>query len=191
MGQFLMIGPPGAGKGTQAAKLSKRLDIPAISTGELFREQARNQSVFGRRIASILAAGNYVPDGTTNALVEGRLDDPDAAGGFILDGFPRTAAQVDGLDRILVTLKVSLDAVVHLNASVEELVTRLTKRGTAVGRSDDNPDAIRNRLHVYNEQTKPLLDIYLARGLLVSVDGLGSEDTVHHNVMATLQKSSS
>ena len=186
MTRLLIMGPPGAGKGTQAARLASTLGVPAISTGDVFREQVRVQSALGLEVAAILAAGDYVPDETTNAVIAARLSEPDVSTGFILDGYPRTAPQVEELDQMLARASGTLDAVIHLDADADELVGRLLKRGEDVARSDDNVEAIRHRLDVYAQQTAPLLEIYRARGLLVSINGLGGVDAVNREVVAAL-----
>ena len=178
MKRLLIVGPPGVGKGTQAARLSGVLGIPAISTGDIFREQVRLRSALGLEVAAIMEAGEYVPDSITTALVEARLEQRDAAGGFILDGYPRTLAQVDDLDRILAAANTNLDAVVHLDVHEDELIARLLQRGIDDGRADDTAEAIERRIDVFTAQTAPLLHAYRERGLLVSIDGLGSVDAV-------------
>jgi adenylate kinase len=173
MMKLLLIGPPGAGKGTQASKLSEVFGIPAISTGDIFRENVKNQTPLGIEAKSYMDSGEYVPDDLTNKLVRDRLQNPDCVNGFLLDGYPRTADQVQELDSILKETNSKLDAVVQLTADSEEVVRRLAKRAIEQGRSDDTEDVLRNRLSVYEEQTAPLISVYQSRGLLVKVDGLG------------------
>jgi adenylate kinase len=184
--RLLLIGPPGAGKGTQAARLTERLGIPAISTGDIFRENVKNQTPLGKEAKRYMDAGEYVPDELTNAPVRSRLSEPDAAEGFMLDGYPRTKDQVVELDGILADAGTQLDAVVLIEADHGELVARLHRRAVEQGRSDDTEDVIRHRLEVYAEQTAPLIDIYRDRGLLVSVDGLGPVDEVTERILAGL-----
>ena len=171
--KLLLIGPPGAGKGTQASKLSEVFGIPAISTGDIFRANVKNQTPLGIEAKSYMDSGEYVPDELTNKLVRDRLKNPDCLNGFLLDGYPRTADQVQELDSILKETNSRLDAVVQLTADTEEVVRRLAKRAIEQGRSDDTEDVLRNRLSVYEEQTAPLISVYETRGLLVKVDGLG------------------
>lgn len=184
--RLLLIGPPGAGKGTQAARLTKSLGIPAISTGDIFRENVKNQTELGKEAKRYMDAGEYVPDSLTNALVRSRLNQADAAEGFLLDGYPRTAEQVKELDDILGDAGKALDSVVLIEADQSELVERLHKRAVEQGRSDDTEDVIRHRLEVYAEQTAPLIDTYRERGLLVTVDGLGAVDEVTDRILAGL-----
>lgn len=171
--KLLLIGPPGAGKGTQASKLSEVFGIPAISTGDIFRENVKNETPLGIEAKSYMDKGEYVPNELTNKLVRDRLQNPDCVNGFLLDGYPRTADQVQELDSILKETDSKLDAVVQLTADSEEVVRRLAKRAIEQGRSDDTEDVLRNRLSVYEEQTAPLISVYDSRGLLVKVDGLG------------------
>ena len=176
--RLLLIGPPGAGKGTQAALLAKRYSIPAISTGDIFRENVANETPLGIEAKGFMDRGEYVPDSLTNALVRDRLSQPDAAAGFLLDGYPRTIDQVHELDDVLHENGTKLDVVVQLTADSDELVTRLSLRASQQGRTDDTPDVIRQRQDVYEEQTAPLIDVYAARGLVAMVDGLGAVDEV-------------
>ena len=181
-----MIGPPGAGKGTQASKLSEVYGIPAISTGDIFRENVKNQTPLGLQAKSFMDSGAYVPDELTNNLVRDRLKNPDCANGFLLDGYPRTADQVDELDAILKETNGSLDAVIQLTADTDEVVRRLAKRAIEQGRSDDTEDVIRNRMAVYEQQTAPLITMYAARGSLIMVDGLGEIDEVTSRIKEAL-----
>ncbi len=184
--RLLLIGPPGAGKGTQAARLSEAYSIPAISTGDIFRENVKNGTPLGVQAKAFMDAGQYVPDELTNDLVRDRLNQPDVADGFLLDGYPRTLQQVEELDDILGVDGASLDAVVVLTADTDEVVRRLLKRSAEQGRSDDTEDVIRKRLEVYTEQTAPLVDVYSGRGLVVDVDGLGEIDEVTGRIIAAL-----
>jgi adenylate kinase len=186
MMKLLLIGPPGAGKGTQASKLSEVFGIPAISTGDIFRENVKNQTPLGLEAKSYMDKGEYVPDELTNKLVRDRLQNPDCVNGFLLDGYPRTADQVQELDSILKETDSKLDAVVQLTADSEEVVRRLAKRAIEQGRSDDTEEVLRNRLSVYEEQTAPLISVYESRGLLVKVDGLGEIAEVTQRITKAL-----
>ena len=184
--KLLLIGPPGAGKGTQASKLSEVFGIPAISTGDIFRENVKNQTPLGVEAKSYMDKGEYVPDELTNKLVRDRLKNPDCVNGFLLDGYPRTADQVQELDSILKETNSKLDAVVQLTADTDEVVRRLAKRAIEQGRSDDTEEVLRNRLSVYEEQTAPLISVYESRGLLVKVDGLGEIASVTQRITEAL-----
>ena len=184
--KLLLIGPPGAGKGTQASKLSEVFGIPAISTGDIFRANVKNETPLGLEAKSYMDKGAYVPDELTNKLVRDRLQNPDCAEGFLLDGYPRTSDQVDELDSILKQTNSSLDAVIQLTADTNEVVRRLAKRAIEQGRSDDTEDVIRNRLAVYEKETAPLISVYASRGLLIKVDGLGEIDDVTSRITEAL-----
>ena len=185
--RLLLIGPPGAGKGTQAAQLASRLAIPAISTGDIFRENVRNETPLGLEAKAFMDRGEYVPDSLTNALVRDRLNQEDALAGFLLDGYPRTIDQVEELDDILKVSDKKLDVVVQLTADSDELSRRLTGRAAEQGRSDDTPEVISRRLAVYEEQTAPLIDVYAARGLVAKVNGLGEIDEVTSRIVRVLE----
>ena len=186
MMKLLLIGPPGAGKGTQASKLSEVFGIPAISTGDIFRANVKSETPLGLEAKSFMDRGAYVPDELTNKLVRDRLQNPDCENGFLLDGYPRTADQVEELDSILKETESYLDAVIQLTANTEEVVKRLAKRSIDQGRSDDTEDVIRNRMALYEEQTAPLISVYASRGLLVKVDGLGAIDAVTSRIVEAL-----
>lgn len=171
--RLLLIGPPGAGKGTQAAQLAQHFEIPAISTGDIFRENVRNQTALGLEAKAYMDRGEYVPDTLTNALVRDRLNKEDAKRGFLLDGYPRTIDQVSELDYILQESGKKLDVVVQLTADGDELLRRLSGRALEQGRSDDTPEVIKRRLDVYDQQTAPLIDVYVSRGVVAKIDGLG------------------
>lgn len=181
--RLLMMGAPGAGKGSQAAVLSERLGIPAISTGDIFRTNVREGTYLGLQVTEILRAGDYVPDALTNEMVRARLTEPDARDGFILDGYPRTPHQVIELDRILAVTNVSIDAVIHLVVPAEQLIERLTSRGAEEGRSDDTAEAIRHRLSVFESVTAPILTIYSQRDLMVTVPGTGTPAEVGERLL--------
>ncbi len=186
MSRLLIMGPPGAGKGTQAVSLAERLGAVHISTGEIFRENVSAQTELGTTAQRYMDAGEYVPDEVTNAMVRDRLGQPDALEGFILDGYPRTLDQVETLDEILSDLGVSLDGVVALVVDTDEVVARLLKRAESSGRSDDTEDVIRHRQEVYVKETAPLLRVYSERGLVREVDGLGEIDEVASRIDAAL-----
>jgi adenylate kinase len=184
--RFLLIGPPGAGKGTQAARLATAFNIPAISTGDIFRYNVKNETELGKLAKSFMDRGEYVPDAVTNDLVRDRLTHDDAADGFLLDGYPRTADQVSELDSILEANGTKLDAVIQLTADTDEVVRRLLNRAIEQGRADDTEDVIRHRLDVYAAETAPLTSVYAARGLVVMVDGLGAIDEVTDRILEAL-----
>lgn len=183
--RLVLLGPPGAGKGTQAARLSDRLGVPAISTGDIFRANVARGTDLGRDAQRYMDAGEYVPDGVTNAMVADRLGADDAAAGFLLDGYPRTTDQVDRLDELLGDAR-ALQAALEITADTDELVARLTRRAAEQGRSDDTEEVVRRRQEVYAQQTAPLVQVYAGRGLLVSVDGLGAVDEVTDRIQAAL-----
>lgn len=180
--RLLFIGPPGAGKGTQAGKVAARLGIPHVSTGAMFRDHVSRGTDLGRKVEAIMAVGDYVPDEVTVAMLSERISQDDAGNGFILDGFPRTAAQVASLDRLIG--EDGLDKVVVFEVDEDELTERLLSRG----RDDDNEDTIRYRFKVYLEQTQPLIDIYEARSVTVCVDGLGEVDEVTERILAKIEE---
>ncbi|WP_432544185.1 adenylate kinase [Kineococcus sp. SYSU DK002] len=186
MTRLVLLGPPGAGKGTQAALLSDRLGVPAVSTGDTFRAHVAQGTELGKTVKEYLDAGRYVPDTVTNAVVRDRLQQDDVAAGFILDGYPRTVDQVRELDGVLAASGVALDHILEITADVDELVRRLSARALAQGRSDDTEDVVRTRLRVYAEQTAPLVEVYSERGLLRSVDGLGEVADVTGRLLAAL-----
>jgi adenylate kinase len=184
--RLLLIGPPGAGKGTQAVILADTYKIPAISTGDIFRSNVKNETALGLQVKAIMAAGEYVPDSLTNAVVEDRLAEADAKAGFLLDGYPRTPDQVHELDRMLDAQGASLDVVVLITADVDEVVSRLLHRAVIEGRADDTEDVIRHRLALYEEQTAPLIALYREKNLVVTVDGLGSVEDVTARITTAL-----
>ena len=186
MTRLLLIGPPGAGKGTQAALLSEHFGTPAISTGDIFRYNVMNQTPLGVEAKGFMDRGEYVPDTLTNALVRDRLSHDDALGGFLLDGYPRTIDQVHELDSILSDAGKRLEVVVQLTADNDELVRRLAHRAQVEGRADDTPEVIRRRLEVYDSQTAPLIDVYAARGLVAMIDGLGEIADVTARIVEAL-----
>lgn len=181
--RLLFIGPPGAGKGTQAERVAERLGIPHVSTGAMFREHVSDGTELGKKVEAIMAAGDYVPDEVTVAMLEDRISRPDAEAGFILDGFPRTPAQVESLDGLIG--EDGLDEVVVFEVDEDELAERMLARG----RDDDTEETIRYRFKVYLEQTQPLIDVYASRGLTVSVDGLGDIEEVTERVLSAISQS--
>jgi adenylate kinase len=176
--RLLLLGPPGAGKGTQAERLVKSLGIPQISTGDMLRAAVKAGTPVGREAQGYMDRGELVPDAVVIGVAEERLAKPDAKQGFILDGFPRTAGQAAALDALLARLGVGLERCVALLVEEDELVQRLLKRAEIEGRADDNEASIRTRMRVYREQTQPLIDYYRGRGVLREVKGLGSVDEV-------------
>jgi adenylate kinase len=184
--RLVLLGPPGAGKGTQAARLAAHYGIPAISTGDIFRANIAQGTPLGVQVKEILASGGYVSDDITNAMVRDRISQDDAVGGFLLDGYPRTAAQVEELDRMLAERGTALDAVVELTVDSDEVVARLLRRAVTDGRADDTEDVIRRRQQVYAEETAPLTDVYGQRSLLVRVDGMGEVEDVTARLVAAL-----
>lgn len=186
MTRLLIVGPPGAGKGTQAARISQRFGIPTISTGDIFRYNIANETALGAQVKAIVDAGDYVPDELTNALVTDRLNEADAAGGFLLDGYPRTTDQGRYLDELLASHGHALDAVVRLVADEDEIVRRLRQRAIDQGRVDDSEAAIRHRQEVYQRETAPLLEMFRDRDLLVEVDGLGAVDDITARIFVAL-----
>lgn len=187
MTRLLLIGPPGAGKGTQAARLAEAYGIPAISTGDIFRENVKNETELGREAKAFMDRGEYVPDSLTNALVRDRLSHEDAKNGFLLDGYPRTADQVTELDGILADQGNALDAVVLITADTDEVVRRLLNRALEQGRADDTEEVIRRRMEVYAEQTAPLIEVYSSRNLVREVDGLGAVEEVTERILSALK----
>lgn len=186
MTRMLIIGPPGAGKGTQAVRISEELGIPAISTGDIFRANIKGRTPLGEEAKRYIDAGDLVPDSVTNRMVRDRLAETDTADGFLLDGYPRNAAQVEELDAILAELGQELDVVLKLTADRDELVERLLGRAQKEGRTDDTEDVIRHRLDVYDAETAVVVDVYDRRGIVREVDGLGSVDQVSQRIMTAL-----
>jgi adenylate kinase len=183
---MLLLGPPGAGKGTQALRLVAKFGIPQISTGDMLREAVAAGTSVGRQAQEYMDRGELVPDAVVIGVAEERLSQDDAESGFVLDGFPRTAAQAEALDALLQRIGTSLDRCVALVVDEDSLVTRLLGRAQIEGRTDDNEDAIRTRMGVYHEQTAPLVDYYRRRGILVEVDGLGSVEEVAKRIEEAL-----
>ncbi len=188
---IILIGPPGAGKGTQAKMLEQSLGLPQVSTGDLFRYNLKNETELGKLARTYMDQGELVPDAVTVAMVSDRLAHADAAGGAILDGFPRTQAQADALEQLLEHLGGRITVVPNLVVDGEELVQRLIARAQIEGRADDTEDTIRTRMRVYEEQTKPLLHYYQQRGLVVNVDGLQSREAVQQDLRRVIEQQGS
>lgn len=188
--RLIMLGPPGAGKGTQAARVSAAHDVPAISTGDIFRANIKDETPLGLQVKQITASGGYVPDEVTNAIVRDRLAAEDAASGFLLDGYPRTPGQVEALDEMLGDAGHALDAVVELTVDTDEVVQRLLTRAQEQGRADDTEEVIRERMRIYAEETAPLAAVYKERGLLRRVDGMGTVDEVTARIETVLAPAS-
>ncbi len=185
--RIVLMGPPGAGKGTQAVVVAEKLGIPHISTGDIFRANVTQGTELGVEAKRYMDAGEYVPDSVTNAMVRSRLAEADAAEGFLLDGYPRTLDQINELDDILSSIGHAVERVIEITADTDEVVARLLNRAKEQGRADDTEDVIRRRLEVYAEQTAPLTAVYGDRGILVQVDGLGAVAEVTDRVMAALE----
>ncbi|WP_255467142.1 adenylate kinase [Aeromicrobium senzhongii] len=186
MTRLLIMGPPGAGKGTQAVALAERIGGAHISTGDIFRANVAQQTELGQTAQRYMDAGEYVPDEVTNAMVADRLAQDDARESFLLDGYPRTLDQVAKLDDILGALDSKLDGVIALTVVEDELIARLLERAKSSGRSDDTEDVIRHRQDVYRAETEPLLAVYRDRGLLIEVDGMGTPEEVGRRIADAL-----
>lgn len=186
--RLLIIGPPGAGKGTQATHIATSFNVPAISTGDIFRANIKNETELGKRVKTIIENGELVPDSLTNEIVADRLQQADALDGFLLDGYPRTVDQVHALDAMLEPAGNKLDAVVLLEVDTAQVVERLLKRAEIEGRTDDTEEVIRHRQEVYAKQTQPLIDLFRDRGILVAVDGLGTVDEVSARITQGLRE---
>ncbi|MGZ4458401.1 MAG: adenylate kinase [Nocardioidaceae bacterium] len=184
--RLILMGPPGAGKGTQAQHVAERYSVPAISTGDIFRDNVSRGTELGVQAKRYMDAGEYVPDKVTNLMVRNRIDEPDAEKGFLLDGYPRTLAQVEELDGMIAFTGHRLDAVVVLTVDSDEIVQRLLNRAETEGRADDTEDVIRRRQEIYAEQTAPLIEVYRDRGLLIEVDGMGEVDDVTRRIFDAL-----
>jgi adenylate kinase len=185
--RLVLVGPPGAGKGTQAARLAQTYGVPAISTGDIFRANVKGETELGRQAQEYMSNGALVPDEVTNAMVRDRLEQGDVVAGFLLDGYPRNPEQAVELEGMLSSHGAALDAVVELAADTEEVTTRLLKRATIEGRADDNEDVVRKRLAVYAESTAPVTAYYDGQGLLVRVDGIGEVDVVTERIIDALR----
>jgi adenylate kinase len=180
------MGPPGAGKGTQAKIVADHFGIPAISTGDIFRANVSNGTPLGKKAQEFMDQGEYVPDEITNLMVRDRIDQPDAEPGFLLDGYPRTVAQVEELDGMIRFTGHRLDAAVVLIVDPEEIVARLIQRAETEGRADDTEEVIRRRQEVYGEQTEPLIEVYRKRGIVHEIDGMGAVEEVTKRIFDAL-----
>jgi adenylate kinase len=184
--RLVLMGPPGAGKSTQARFVATQFNIPAISTGDLFRANVSQGTPLGVAAKRFIDAGEYVPDEVTNSMVRNRIEQPDTESGFLLDGYPRTLAQVEKLDRMIALTGHRLDAAVALLVDEDEIVKRLLERAQLEGRGDDTEDLIRRRHEVYAERTAPIIKVYRDRGILVEVDGSGETDEVSRRILDAL-----
>jgi adenylate kinase len=184
--RLILMGPPGAGKGTQAKVVADHFGVPAVSTGDIFRANVSAGTELGVKAKKFMDAGEYVPDEVTNLMVRNRIDEADAEPGFLLDGYPRTLAQVEELDGMIKHTGHQLDAVLVLTVDSEELVQRLLQRAKTEGRADDTEEVIRRRQELYSEQTEPLIGVYRDRGILVEVDGMGEIDEVTERIFDAL-----
>lgn len=187
MTRLLIVGPQGSGKGTQGVRIADAFGVPAISTGDMFRAAVTSGSELGNQVKAIIEAGNLVPDELTSAVVSDRLTHDDAAEGFLLDGYPRNLGQVRDLDAFLAGRGESLDAVIELSVPRDESISRLTLRAQEQGRTDDTEEVISNRLGIYERETAPILDVYRERGIVDSIDGVGSLDEIAERIVAALE----
>lgn len=186
--RLVLLGAPGSGKGTQATRLKEALNVPHISTGELLRAAVAAATPLGLKAKEVMAAGNLVSDDIVLGMLEERLGQPDVARGFILDGYPRNLAQANALDALLSRLQQPVDVAVQLDVGTELLIQRLAGRAQAEGRADDSPEAVRNRLRVYTDQTAPVIDFYRSCGKLICVYGVGSVEDVLARVLAAIRQ---
>lgn len=184
--RLLIVGPQGSGKGTQGVRIAESYGIPVVSTGDIFRANIKEGTPLGQQVTAILDKGDLVPDELTSEIVRDRLAQDDAANGFLLDGYPRNAAQVEHLDTFLAGRGESLDAVILLDVPREESIERLKLRAAEQGRSDDTDEAIAHRLDIYEHETAPILEVYGPRGIVDRIDGVGSLDEITERVFAAL-----
>lgn len=184
--RLLITGPPGAGKGTQATGVAQRYGVPAISSGDIFRDNIKRRTPLGERIVEVIGRGDFVPDVLTTSLVFQRISEPDCWRGWLLDGYPRTLGQVEALDIVLAETNTRIDAIIVLVADPEVLVERMLHRAAEQGRADDNAEAIRHRIEVYHAETAEVIEHYRARGLLVEVDAIGTVEEVRERILAAL-----
>ena len=186
MTRLLIMGPPGSGKGTQAVRIADKMAIPAISTGDIFRYNVKELTDLGREAKTYMDSGNFVPDDVTNRMVADRLNQPDVANGFLLDGYPRTAGQVEALDKVLADKDEKLTAVLVLEVPDEEIVERLLARAETEGRSDDTAEVIQHRLDLYHQETADLIEGYVEQGIVGRVDGTGAIDDITERLLQTI-----
>ena len=184
--RLLIIGPQGSGKGTQGVRVAEAFRIPAISTGDVFRANVKEGTPLGQQVQAIIEAGDLVPDELTGAIVRDRLAQDDAAGGFLLDGYPRNIGQVGDLDAFLDERDEPLTGVIELSVPREESIRRIAQRAAEQGRSDDNDESIAKRLSIYESETAPILDVYRERGVAFEVDGVGTLDEVFERIITAL-----
>lgn len=184
--RFLIVGPQGSGKGTQGVLVADAFGVPQVATGDIFRANVAGGTELGKRVQAIIEAGDLVPDALTSELVRDRLEQADAAHGFLLDGYPRNRGQVDDLDAFLTARGEALDAVIELEVPRAESIARLQQRAADQGRTDDTEEVIANRLAIYERETAPILDVYRARGIVVRIDGVGSLDEVTERIFSAL-----
>ncbi|MET4158785.1 adenylate kinase [Agromyces sp. PvR057] len=184
--RFLIVGPQGSGKGTQGVLVAEAFGVPQVATGDIFRANVSGGTELGKRVQAIIEAGDLVPDALTSELVRDRLAQPDAAGGFLLDGYPRNRGQVDDLSGFLAGRGEALDAVIELEVPRDESIARLRERAVQQGRTDDTEEVIANRLAIYERETAPILDVYREQGLVVRIDGVGSLDEVTQRIFDAL-----
>jgi adenylate kinase len=184
--RFLIVGPQGSGKGTQGVLVAEAFGVPQVATGDIFRANVAGGTELGKRVQAIIEAGDLVPDALTSELVRDRLEQPDAARGFLLDGYPRNRGQVEDLDAFLTARGEALDAVLELVVPREESIARLQQRAAEQGRTDDTEEVIANRLAIYERETAPILDVYRARGVVVRIDGVGTLDEVTQRIFEAL-----
>jgi adenylate kinase len=184
--RLVLLGPPGSGKGTQATSLKEQLQVPHISTGDLLRAEVAAGTELGKQAKAVMDAGNLVSDDILLGMLESRLGQDDVAKGFILDGYPRNLAQAAALDELLASLGQKFDAAVQLTVDNEQIVERLAGRAKAEGRADDNPESVRKRLEVYDQQTAPVIEFYRQHGQLTIVDGVGALDEVFNRIIEAI-----
>ena len=184
--RLVLLGAPGSGKGTQAARLKEHLQVPHISTGDLLRAEVAAGSPLGLEAKEVMARGELVSDAILLGMLEDRFSRPDTANGFILDGYPRNLAQADALDVLLKRIGQPMDAAVQLDVATELLVERIAGRATAEGRADDSPESVRTRLKVYDSQTAPVIEFYRTHGQLTVVDGVGTLDEVFTRIIEAI-----